>query len=331
MRRWPIALAGMLVVVVALAVGATTLLSPAPEKPSQDEAEVVEVLDHEAATEAEGPQAEEGETTSEPEPDEPTFDASATKVSETSQSGIGVTAPEGFLETSAFAQVDAEISALVSTGHHVGVVLRDLQTGCTISYNADERLYPASSIKAAYCTWVLETNGGSAGMADVMERCLVDSSNEDYETLIGTFGLSAYGSWLSAHGATAAAADGSYYFYPYISAGELASLWEEIWRYGTSGEAGGAELAGYLSRTGSTPIGELLRGSYDVWAKPGWFPDNGELVATNDAGVIFSDCGAYVLVVMTDLSADLDGLLPLIDALNVAHGTMCGGSAESLL
>lgn len=267
----------------------------------------------------------------EPEPVDPDFDASAPVVTETAASGVSVTAPQGFLATSAFTRVDAEIEKLTGAGHRVGVVMRDLTTGCNVSFNADERLYPASSIKATFCAAVCEANGGSGGMASTMENCLVNSSNEAFEQLIGTFGLLPHASWLAEHGAPEAAADADYWYYPDISAGELAACWQEIYRYGTSGEPGGAELAGYLARTNYTPIGGLLRGTCDVWAKPGWFPNNGELVATNDAGVVFSDCGPYVLVVMTDLSADLDGLRPLIDALNVAHGVMCGGTATSLL
>lgn len=266
------------------------------------------------------------EPESEPQPAEPAFDASAPVVSETSPSGVSVTAPEGFLSTDAFARVETEISALTSAGHHVDVVLYDLSTGSSVIYNADERLYPASSIKALYSAMVCETSGGSGGMADVMERCLVDSSNEDYEALIDAYGMTAFGAWLRAHDAVEAADDGSVWYYPYISAGELASCWREIYRYGTSGEAGGAELSGYLARTNYTPMGALLRGECEVWAKPGWFPDNGELVATNDAGVVFSESGPYVFVVMTDLSADLDGLTPLLAALDEAHEVMCGGA-----
>ena len=232
--------------------------------------------------------------------------------------------------TEAFAQVDAEIAALRNQGYSVGVSLVDLQTGRSISYNADERLYPASSIKALYCAMVCETSRGSGGMADVMERCLVNSSNEDYEALIGAYGMPAFGAWLGAHGATEAAYDGSIWYYPDISAGELAACWQEIYHFGTSGEAGGAELAGYLARTNYTPAGALLRDECEVWAKPGWFPDNGELVATNDAGVVFSESGPYVFAVMTDMSANLDGLTPLIDALDAAHDVMCGHAEESL-
>ena len=320
----------LLAVVAAGALVATRGLTGAPgtepaalEETAEPTQETPEVIDRivEDVTEGAEPEPE-----PESQPAEPSFDASAPVASETSASGVSGTSPEGFLSTDAFARVEAEISALTSAGHHVGMVLHDITTGNSVTYNADERLYPASSIKALYSAMVCEANGGSGGMADVMERCLVDSSNEDYEALIDAYGMPAFGAWLRAHGAVEAANDGSVWYYPYISAGELAACWQEIYRYGTSGEAGGAELSGYLARTNYTPMGALLRGKCEVWAKPGWFPDNGELVATNDAGVVFSESGPYVFVVMTDLSADLDGLTPLLAALDEAHDVMCGSA-----
>lgn len=46
--------------------------------------------------------------------------------------------------------------------------------------------------------------------------------------------------------------------------------------------------------------------------------------------MVFSDCGPYVIVVMTIMNSDLEGLLPLVDAINAAHGELCGGSSELL-
>lgn len=298
--------------------------------PNETDAAQVEVLDRtadEVETEEEAqpePQEDEKVEKDDPEPEEPTFDATAPVATETSDTGVSVTAPEGFLDTPEFQAVEEEISALTQSGYHVGVVMMDLETGNSITFNEDERLYPASSIKAPYCAMVCETNGGPGSMSATMERCLVDSSNEDYEVLINAYGMPAFGAWLEEHGATEAAYDGSIWWYPEISAGELAAAWQEIYRYGTSGEAGGSELAGYLARTNHSPIGQALRESCEVWSKPGWFSNNGELVATNDAGIVFSDSGPYVMVIMTTMSANLDGLLPLVEALDAAHATVCG-------
>lgn len=293
-----------------------------------------EVLDEPAPAEADGDAGAGNEGEAAPANDDTPLetgpDASVTTV--TTPAGVTATAPEGFVDTPSCERLDQAVLDVEGKGYKLGFVLVDLETGRSLSRNADERLYPASSIKAAYCAMVMEGNGGAGGMSATVEDCLVNSSNDAFHALIDTYGLSSYGSWLQAHGAPAAGGDAYVYYYPWISANELASVWEEIWRFGTSGQPGGAELAGYLARTNHTPMGGLLRGSYEVWSKPGWYPDDGTgLSATNDAGVVFSDCGPYVLVVMTDAPEDFDALLPLIDALNAAHGKMCGGASAPLL
>lgn len=253
-------------------------------------------------------------------------------VTQVTESGLVVTAYEDFLDSEACEYLEQQIAELEEQDVTLGIVVYDLETGMGLTYNEDEPLYSASAIKAAYCTWLMEANGGAAGMSGVVEDCLVNSSNASYTTLTSAFGQSSFSAWLEELGATQAAEEAAQNHYIDISAGELAAVWEEIWRYGTSDEDGAEELTGYLSVTNYTALGGLLRDEYEVWAKPGWYPsDSYDLTATNDAGVVFSDCGAYVIVVMTSMNADLSGLLPLIDALNAAHGEMCGGSTELLL
>lgn len=245
----------------------------------------------------------------------------------TTERGLTVTAPEAFLESSELAEVEDEIAALEEDGVTVSVVLLDLETRRGVTYEADRPMYPASCIKASYCTWIYESHGSAAGMSDTVSGCLLYSSNEDYHALLEKFGLSAYTQWLKAHGATEAAKTSGTRYYPYISANELSSIWQEIHRYGTSEEAGADELVGYLSQTTNSPIAETLRDGNEVWSKAGWYPADGTgLQTTNDAGVIFSDTGAYVMVVMTNMSSNLEGLKPLIRALDAAHTLMCGNT-----
>lgn len=188
--------------------------------------------------------------------------------------GLVVTGPEEFMGSEELAYLEEQVAELEAQDVDLGIVVLDLETGYSIEYNAEEQLYPASSVKAAYCAMVCEKYGG---------------------------------------------------------AGELAEVWEEIFRCGTSGEDGSDELVGALSATNYTALGGLLRDEFEVWAKPGWYPtDEYDLTSTNDAGVVFSDCGPYVIVVMTGMNSDLYGLLPLVDALNAAHGALCGGSTELL-
>ena len=320
-RGRAVATAGLAAALVAAAlVGCDGNIAPGQEDAPSREA-TVEVFDRMLEEDA-------GQGTEETvqEPEAPTFDPSGPDVGASTGVGVTVLAPEGFSVTQAMADVDTQVQALLDRGHDVGVVLTDLGSGRRISYNADKPFYPASSVKALYCAMVCEKHGGSGGMAAQMRQCLVDSSNEDYEALISAYGMSSFGSWLAAHGAPEAAPDGSYHFYPEISAAEMAACWQEIWRYGTSGEPGAAELTGYLERTAHSPTGELLRDTCEVWSKPGWFPATSDgLSATVDAGVVFAPSCTYVLVVMSDMPSDLDGLKPLIAALDAAHATMMTG------
>ena len=122
-----------------------------------------------------------------------------------------------------------------------------------------------------------------------------------------------------------AAVDASQHLYVDISATEMAGIWQEVWRYGVSGEAGSEELGSYLSRTEHSPIGTTLRDGCEVWSKPGWYPDDSyNLSASNDAGVVFADEGDYVLVILTDIGDNTDALIPLVEALDASHASMCG-------
>lgn len=326
------------VIVAATCLALLSACSPGQadvEAPEQEPAaETIIVLD-ETAADSETAAEQEPEPTPEPEPEpepEPALDLDAPVVTETGASGIVATAPQGLVGTSAFARLEEEAAAITSAGHELSFVLLDLQTGRSLSYSPDSRMYPASCMKAAFSTYVCETNGGAGGLSGTMEQCLVNSSNDAYHDLIDTFGLVPFEKWLDAHGGPAYDPSKDHRYYPNSTANELAAVWQEIYRYGTSGEAGSGELTSYLARTNNSPLGEVLRGSYEVWSKPGWYPADGNgLEATNDMGVVFSDCGPYVVVIMTNMSSNLDGLLPLVDALNAVHGTMCGGATESLL
>lgn len=303
-RRLPplpaLLLAGALVIALA-AVALTHLAAPAPVEPA-----------------VEGVQVDPNEI-----------------VAQSTESGIAATAPNSFFSSDALEQLEDEVAALEAEGLSVSFTLVDVQTGNTLSYNDDVACYPASCAKAAYCAMVCETYGGSGQYPSAIQNCLVNSSNDAYDSLILAFGLDSFASWLDevgAHGAAQSSRTGDNHSYPRISAAELETVWEEIYRFGTSGEAGAQELVDSLSQTNYSVLGGLLRDEYEVWSKPGWyFQDSYDITCTNDAGVVFSDCGPYVVAVMTDLNGDLPGLLPLLESLNAAHGAMCGGSTESQL
>ena len=245
------------------------------------------------------------------------------------RSGISVTAPAGFESTPTCGHLEDAVAAFTARGYHLGFAMVDLKTGRGASYNASQKFYPASSIKAVYVTAVLEsTHGGAASSSDAITKCLVDSDNDAFRTLLKTYGYNVYGSWLQSR-APEAAQEAYGYNYPHISAAGMLNCWREVYRFGTSGEPGASLLSGCLARTNHSAWGALLRDRFTVWSKPGWYPANEGLAstATADNGIVFSDCGDYAVAVLSDAPSDFDSLLPVLDALNAAHGKMCGGSS----
>ena len=247
--------------------------------------------------------------------------------------GVQLNAPEGFDKTPTCENLDAAVKTFRDKGYKLGFVMIDLKTGRSVTYDADRKLYPASCVKAIYCTAIAEANKGFGGSASTAQDCIVNSSNDAYHSLISSYGLPTYASWLEAHGAKEAGSVAYVHFYPDMTANELANSWRGIYDFCKSGKPGASQLAKWLGSSNHTPLGGLLRpGGTKVWAKPGWYPADGSgKVATNDAGIVFSDCGDYLCVVMSDASEDFDSLFPVIDAINAAHGKMCGGHSAPLL
>lgn len=289
------------------------------------EEEIPVVSDVSAGTDVETEPEDEIELAAEP--DSSTEAAAATEeaVETTSESGVTVYAHASFIESSEYTKVEEALLDLASDGCTAGVVLRDLETGYSMSYNADALLYPASSIKALWCASLYEARGGADGMAKNVTACIEESSNEDYQALVDKFGNKDFKAWLEGLGVSKETVEEACtHTYPHISANDMALAWTEIYRYGTSGEQGADELTGHLASTKTTAIGEALRSKYTVWCKAGWFPaDENDLPTTADAGVVFSSTGSYVLVILTNKPSDLPSLEPLVEALDAAHDAMC--------
>ena len=173
--------------------------------------------------------------------------------------GISVTAPAGFESTPTCRHLQDAVAAFTARGYHLGFAMVDLKTGRGASYNASQKFYPASSIKAVYVTAILEsTHGGAASSSGAITKCLVDSDNDAFRTLLKTYGYNVYGSWLQSR-APEAAQEAYGYNYPHISATGMLNCWREVYRFGTSGEPGASLLTGCLARTNHSAWGALLR------------------------------------------------------------------------
>lgn len=323
MRRRVAIILGVVVLLAVFAAAGVAVVLLGRSAPTSDgtEAPVEEqrVANDEPAPE---PPAEEDV---EEDPGTPVTMAEAPVFTTTRESGLTVTAPDAFLQTEELASVEAAVAELAADGNTVCVALVDLETRRGLWLNADELMYPASSIKAAYCLYVYEGNDGAGELAADVEDALVNSSNESYHSLFSTFGLSGFEEWLERVGGIELDPYREQQLYPDVSANALAAVWEELWRYQGSGTEASQELVGFLARTNYSPIAEELRETCEVWSKPGWYPlDEYGIPATNDTGIVLSPSGPYVMVVLTDVSADLESIKPLVRALDAAHAKMCG-------
>lgn len=248
--------------------------------------------------------------------------AAETIEQQATESGVTAVTYPSVLTSTAWTELEGALAALTGKGYELGFVLIDLDTQMSLRYNAEALFYPASSAKAPYCTYIFESNAGAAGRSGLIRNCIVNSDNEAYRTLQKTFGSSGYAAWLTQQGAENPAKKAARY-YPEFSAEDLAAVWQEIYRYGTSGEAGAAELTGYLAQTSRSALRDAAPEGTVVWNKAGWYPADGAgLEATNDAGIVFSPQGDYLLVVLSDAPSNFKALAPVVEALETVHAEM---------
>ena len=198
---------------------------------------------------------------------------------------------------------------------------------------ADESFYGASTIKAPLVTMLYETQGATLTpkLRELAHDTIVYSDNDAYRRLVYVAGRRAFSEWMEPFSPGASAQLRSATIWPFVTPAETEMVWEEIWRFCSSGTEEGSELAGYLATTETSAWGSLLRSQGAVWSKAGWYPDGfGEASSTNDCAVVFSPDGVYVAVVFSDAGEDFASLVPVLDALNMAHAKMCGGTPLSL-
>lgn len=124
-------------------------------------------------------------------------------VTTTTPEGITFTGPASFPDSDAYATLVAAINTFESNGFSLGFTLTDIDSGNSISYNADQTFYSASTIKAPYVIALYESNEHSMnylGSSETVQNCLVYSDNEAYESLRNSYGSTFMYDWLVAAG-----------------------------------------------------------------------------------------------------------------------------------
>lgn len=252
------------------------------------------------------------------------------------------------------APIEAAIAAFSEQGYGTGFVVVDLSTGKGIGYNSDEAFFAASTVKAPFVSYVsqvlidegqateedylyedtiIEGTGimawddvESYELSDVLANTISHSDNTGYGMLRETYGGPRWAEWVANAGVSTD--DVVDEWYPYYSARDLAKFWVSIKSYLDSGSATATQFKTHLSSTDTSFIRMAVAPNSTVYAKAGYEVDTDtfDMGSLNEAGIVSSASGDYLIAVMSDVDYD-DGyltdneylLVNLIKALDQAH------------
>lgn len=205
------------------------------------------------------------------------------------------------LNDDTIAALDASIRDIVlDEDTTCGFVFVNMDTGQGIAFNAHERLYSASAIKAPYVLFVLQAN--PEGLPDYerenIEALIVDSDNDAFDVLHAAHDDQGYAEWLEAQGVDYD--NDYYYYYPNVSAKQLAGMWADMYNYIAPENETSAWLRDLLANTNMSFIRDGLADTgAQVWNKAGWISDYEVGDAINDAAIIHDGPTAYVMAIVS--------------------------------
>lgn len=215
-------------------------------------------------------------------------------------------------------------AAIKSLGRYkLSFTMIDLKTGRGISYNPTKVQYIASSIKGPYVAAVNKYRPGSvgAGTRSTMSSTIKVSSNEGYSSLRRRFGHGVMKNMMNYCGISEKEMT-STRNYPYMSSRTLAKLWVgTYWSYYRETNSRSTWARALYAHPLNSFIDRGL--STATRTKPGWYPGGGYNVQ-NDAGVVLSNDGHYVVAVMSSACGQYGKLAALVRAIDAVHADMVG-------
>lgn len=222
------------------------------------------------------------------------------------------------MSSSVKSALQSGINTARSGGHHVGFIMIDLSTGKGIQYNSGYTFYSASTIKAPYVVSLAAQNPSAIkkNMSSV-RSILMYSDNNKYTSLRARYGSGCLHNWMKQAGVKNIEETKSYAYYTPKDLGRLWILIEQYYRNGSLGNT----LGTYSQSANYSPIRDRLS-KYKTRTKAGWIASSGRYKATNDAGIVYSTKGNYMICVMSDWPTNKSKLYKLIDAIEKAHNDM---------
>ncbi len=221
------------------------------------------------------------------------------------------------------------IEQIESQGYSCGFVLTDIESGESITYNADGIYYSASSIKAFYVASVVAADNSTAygGLAYSMQNALIWSDNNAYENLIYAYGEDPMWTYFANANVTSASYRWDIFprMYPDISVRDMAKMWALNYELFTTTDAG-ATIAQWYTTPNYCSLKDYVNEGDITYTKAGWIYDSdstGIYSATNDGGIIISNGRAFLVQLMTSCPANFDIISSLSEGLVQAQQEMC--------
>lgn len=358
---WGIILACVVIALFVVGFAVNALTAPLQNKPHSLNS-LVDGLSASDAIEGKGSNSADSPVVAEPSPS--ALDAaSATDAVNVFDASAGT---ERTLDAAEIPEVQKAVAAFGEAGYEVGFVVYDLQTQRGMGYNADGGFFSASTVKAPFVAYVVqdEVGEGSASLdeelfedvvvdgtgimasddvdtyrlEEVLTNAIEHSDNTGYALLRERFDNGGFEAWCAAAGVDAAAWEGEWY--PYCTPRDLAKLWLSIGSYIADAGEYSAWCEALFLQTDSSFLRKALGGTGAVLSKPGYEIDTpwlDTISALNDAGVVLSGNGAYVVAIMSDVDYDDEYftddeylIVDLASALGDAHNTLLSDGAAKL-
>lgn len=193
------------------------------------------------------------------------------------------------------------INSVTSKGYELGFVVMNLNTLEGFSYNADERIYSASAIKAPYVVSLVKSDNTILRKENKrIDAILKRSSNFDYESMRDMYGDDCFVDF-SSETKNDWVIDTTRN-YQYMTPRALAHLWAGSYVFFESGEAG-ESIGEMFESPVISPIHKIFSDENTTRTKAGWISKN-NIDITNDAGIVYTDNGDYLVVIMTTAPCD---------------------------
>lgn len=237
--------------------------------------------------------------------------------------------------SAALDQLTQATRTIEDAGFEVGYVLLDVNTGMTVSYNADDTFYSASSIKGPFVTSVVEYELGDSVQSESrrIDAILVYSDNAAYDSFRSSYGSGSFARMVQASGAEGMPSHGANDlieqaatsqraggladdWYEFYTPNQLLAFWRQSYDFLSSDQPGATWLADAFSHPEKSAIHAAAGGVGTTWSKAGWYPGTDSAYGTTvDAGVIRTDSGDVIVALMTNKPEDFAALEELVGPL----------------